>query len=189
VPAGFRAGRLLRFLPLHTEPRAPRSAYCAPLLLPLVALTVPAANDPERAAAHLLAGRAEGDRWVVEQLPGAATAARARGAARSAVTYLRRALEEPPGGGMRAQVLAELGEAEAAAAMPAAADHLAAAVTLSRDPDDRAVLLLERGGALRAQGAHAASPAIPRLRWSRSPPGRGMAGSSSPTTRSTGWPG
>ena len=113
--------------------------------------------DPERVAAHLLAGRAEGDRWVVEQLRDAATAARARGAPRSAVTYLQRALEEPPGGGARAQVLAELGEAEAAAAMPAAADHLAAAVTLSRDPGDRAVLLLERGRALRAQGAHAAA--------------------------------
>src|SRR5579859_1721461 len=69
--------------------------------------------DPERVAAHLLVGRAQGDQWAVERLRTAAREASARGAARSAVRYLERALDEPPSAGARGEVLAELGTAEA----------------------------------------------------------------------------
>ena len=79
----------------------------------------------ERVAAHLLRGRAEGDRWAVEQPRAAAREARSRGAAISAVAYLERALAEPAPDDLRATVLTELGSAEAALGMPAADEHLA----------------------------------------------------------------
>ncbi len=55
------------------------------------------AAEPERIAAHLLLARPAGDPWAVRMLRDAASSAIARGAPDSAVAYLRRALEEPPG--------------------------------------------------------------------------------------------
>jgi DNA-binding CsgD family transcriptional regulator len=106
----------------------------------------------ERVAAHLLLGRAQADPWVVEQLRAAARDARARAAAQPAVRYLERALEEPPSREVRAAVLAELGDAEAALGLPAAASHLAAAAEGVWDPIARAQLALQRGNALFGQG-------------------------------------
>jgi DNA-binding CsgD family transcriptional regulator len=106
----------------------------------------------ERVAAHLLRGRAEGDRWAVEQLHAAATEARSRGAAASAVAYLERALAEPAAGELRARLLAELGSAEAALGLPAADEHLTLAARASDDPRVRAQIALAHGGALHAQG-------------------------------------
>jgi DNA-binding CsgD family transcriptional regulator len=111
-------------------------------------------GEPERVAAHLLLGRAAGEDWVVEQLRAAARQARERGAERSAVRYLERALAEPPGAERRGEVLAELGAAEAAAGIPAAAEHLAAAAAQSPEPRRRAELGLARGQALYAHGLH-----------------------------------
>jgi DNA-binding CsgD family transcriptional regulator len=111
-------------------------------------------DDSERVAAHLLLGRAQRDAWVVERLRAAASAARSRGAAHSAAGYLRRALEEPPALDIRADVLAELGSAEAAAGLPEAADHFAAAASALADPRRRAELALQQGHALYAQGRH-----------------------------------
>jgi DNA-binding CsgD family transcriptional regulator/tetratricopeptide (TPR) repeat protein len=108
----------------------------------------------EQVAAQLLLGRAEGDPWVVDQLRGAAVAARAHGSAQSAVRYLERALREPPSGGMRTEVLGELGVAEAALGLPAGIEHLAAAYETAAEPRQRAELALARGRALRAQGDH-----------------------------------
>ncbi len=109
---------------------------------------------PERVAAHLLRGRTEGDAWVVETLRAAAREAQSHAAARSAVEYLRRALEEPPSGEVQCEVLAELGIAEAAAGIPSAAAHLAEARAGIRDPGRRAELALELGRALENQGLH-----------------------------------
>ena len=106
----------------------------------------------ERIAAHLLRGRPEGDSWAVEQLRAAAAEARARGAARSAVRWLERALAEPPSGDVRAELLAELGSAEAALGMEAADEHLTLAAKASDDPRLRAEIALARGGALFARG-------------------------------------
>jgi DNA-binding CsgD family transcriptional regulator len=106
----------------------------------------------ERVAAHLLLGRAQADPWVVDQLRAAARDARARAAAQPAVRYLERALEEPPSREVRAEVLAELGDAEAALGLPAAASHLASAAEGVRDPIARAQLALQRGNALFGQG-------------------------------------
>ncbi len=110
--------------------------------------------EAERVAAHLLLGRAEGNARTVHHLRAAAADARARGAPQSAVGYLCRALEEPPPSDQRGDVLAELGAAEAAAGMPGAADHLAAAAAGASDPRRRAELALQQGHALYGLGQH-----------------------------------
>jgi DNA-binding CsgD family transcriptional regulator len=109
---------------------------------------------PERVAAHLLVGRAQGDQWTVERLRAAAREASARGTSRSAVRYLERALIEPPSAESRGEVLAELGMAEASLGLPEAIDHLTAAADACSDPRRRAELALRRGHALHAQGLH-----------------------------------
>src|SRR5205807_7955616 len=96
-------------------------------------------------------GHAGDDPWVVEQLRAAARQARA---AQPAVRYLQRALEEPPAPEVRADVLAELGTAEAALGQPAAAEHLDQAAAATTDPRRRAELRLQLGRALDAQGRH-----------------------------------
>ncbi len=116
-------------------------------------------SDPERVAAHLLVGRAQGDVWAVERLCAAASEARARLAPQSAVRYLERALAEPPPARLRGEVLAELGSAEASLGLPVAAEHLAAAASASTDPRRRAELARRRGQTLHAQGLHEAAAA------------------------------
>ena len=110
--------------------------------------------EPERVAAHLLVGRAEGNARTVEHLRAAAGAARARSAPQSAIEYLQRALDEPPAIEHRGDLLAELGAAEAAAGLAAADEHLAAAAAVSADRCRRAELTLQRAHALYARGAH-----------------------------------
>jgi DNA-binding CsgD family transcriptional regulator len=109
----------------------------------------------ELVAAHLLLGRAEGDPWVVERLQAAAREARYSGAPQSAVRYLERALAEPPNRDQRPAVLGELGAAEAALGLPAAAEHLEAALEGTTDPRQRAGLGLELGRVFDARGEHA----------------------------------
>ncbi len=75
-------------------------------------------GPPEGVAAHLLAAGPAGDGWVVERLRAAGASATARGAPDAAVTYLRRALAEPPGPPERPALLAELGRAEVRAGEP-----------------------------------------------------------------------
>lgn len=110
--------------------------------------------EPERLAAHLLAGRGVGDPWVVEQLRAAARDARTLGAPQSAVRYLTRALDEPPAKDIQVDVLAELGLAEAASGNPRAPTRLARAIAACPNASRRAELGLARGHALYAQGAH-----------------------------------
>lgn len=109
---------------------------------------------PERVAAHLLLSHRRGELWVVDQLRAAAREARARAVPRSAVQYLRRALEEPPPDNVRVDLLSELGIAEAAAGLPEAADHFAEAITVETEPLRRARLALERGRCLDSRGNH-----------------------------------
>jgi ATP/maltotriose-dependent transcriptional regulator MalT len=70
----------------------------------------------------------------------------------AAVTYLRRALEEPPAPASKPQLMLELGRAEVAAGKPEAKDRLAAAVRLIDEPGDRARAALEAGWALYSEG-------------------------------------
>ena len=66
----------------------------------------------ERIAAHLLSTEPRGSEWVCERLRAAAREAVPRGAPDASVTYLRRALEEPPWPKSRPATLLELGLAE-----------------------------------------------------------------------------
>jgi hypothetical protein len=84
-----------------------------------------------RIAAHLLATDPAGDDGMAGSLLSAARAAVANGAPDSAVTYLRRALAEPPSQRLRPDVLLELGFAESYAGDPQAAAHLAAALDIA----------------------------------------------------------
>jgi ATP/maltotriose-dependent transcriptional regulator MalT len=68
---------------------------------------------PETIAAQLLGAGRHGDAWVVTALREAAREARARGAQDAAASFLRRALEEPPGPAVRPHVLHELGASSA----------------------------------------------------------------------------
>ena len=94
-----------------------------------------AAGAPaEQVAAHVLLTPQRGDPAVVELLRAAARTAAERGAADSAVTYLRRALDEPALGAERVEVLLELGQLETLVDGPAGAHHLEQAYPFLEDP-------------------------------------------------------
>ena len=85
-------------------------------------------GSSEAVATHLLETEGSADPWVVDILRAAAAGGLARGSPRVAVTYLKRALGEPPAAGARAEVLTELGVAEDLAGDPAGIEHLQAAL-------------------------------------------------------------
>ena len=107
--------------------------------------------EPERIAAHLLLATPRGDEWAVRALRAAARSAIARGVPDSAVAYLRRALDEPSGE-QTAEVLHELGSAEARVAAPEALARLAAARAATSDGPIRARIALELGRAQFSMG-------------------------------------
>jgi len=80
--------------------------------------------DPEVVAAHVMATPPAADPAAVDRLVRAAQVASSRGASGAAVAYLRRALEEPPSAGKRADVLLALGSAEIPLQDPACFFHL-----------------------------------------------------------------
>jgi DNA-binding CsgD family transcriptional regulator len=94
---------------------------------------------PELIAAHLLMVPCRSDRWVATHLHDAGLAAMRRADAESAVSYLRRALAEPPPSDRRASLLLDLGTAEALANEKAvSAEHLKAGYKGISDPLQRA---------------------------------------------------
>jgi DNA-binding NarL/FixJ family response regulator len=93
-----------------------------------------ATATPEQVATHLLQVPRRGDTWVVERLHSAATAAARRGAPESAVTYLERALEEPPRADRRPALQLELGLHQVLIDGWSAAAHLRAAYASLEDP-------------------------------------------------------
>lgn len=120
-------------------------------------------TSPDHVAAQLLQSEPLSDPWAVEALRRAAAIALRRGAPEAAVTYLRRALLEPPPGDLRPIVLRELGSAELRAgdltrdlnaAQPRAVAHLEQARGLTADPRERAQIALEIGEALWALQQH-----------------------------------
>ncbi|MGY1608790.1 MULTISPECIES: AAA family ATPase [unclassified Geodermatophilus] len=112
----------------------------------------------EQVAAQLLRTEPAGSGWVVERLRAAARRALEHGAPDSAVTYLRRALREPPR--QRDEVLLELGRAEARVLSPDAQLHLRAAIAGARDPERRATAALELARLLLASGRPSAAADI-----------------------------
>jgi DNA-binding CsgD family transcriptional regulator len=101
--------------------------------------------EPERVAAHLLLVSPAAAEEVVAVLREAARHAATRGAAESAVGYLRRALAEPPTASQRADLELELGSAEALVSGAAAVEHLRKAHELTDDPIRRAKASLALG--------------------------------------------
>jgi DNA-binding CsgD family transcriptional regulator len=96
----------------------------------------------EEIAVHLLQsepGDSESLRWLRE----AARSALAHGAPRGAVVYLGRALREATMPDLRAELLHELGAAEAIGRDPKAVTDLKEALALSRDPSKRARIAAE----------------------------------------------
>jgi DNA-binding CsgD family transcriptional regulator len=107
-----------------------------------------AGADIEQVAAQLLLAPRRGAGWAAELLQRAGSDAVRRGAAESAVAYLRRALEEPPAPERRTRVLIDLGIAEVLTTGPAAAEHLQEAYDLLEDPRARGELANVLGRAL-----------------------------------------
>jgi DNA-binding CsgD family transcriptional regulator len=92
----------------------------------------------ERVAAHLLSAEPAGSDWVCDRLREAAREALPRGAPDASVTYLSRALEEPPPEDGRPAVLLELGLAEALTLdLESAIEHLRRGVETTRDTPAR----------------------------------------------------
>ena len=91
----------------------------------------------DRAAAQLVLAPPGGDAAAVETLRAAARGSLVAGAADSAVTYLRRALAEPPPAGLRQDVLIELAAAGGLAGSPDTVDHLREALSLLEDTERR----------------------------------------------------
>lgn len=98
---------------------------------------IDAGADDEHVAAHLLKMARSSEPWVVDRLVRAARDAARQGAPDGAVSYLRRALEEPPEEDQRAALLLELGMTEALTSGPDAVKHLRAALATTEDPAAR----------------------------------------------------
>jgi DNA-binding CsgD family transcriptional regulator len=104
---------------------------------------------PEQIAVHLLVAAPAGSAADARTLRDAAARAAQRGAPASAVSLLRRTLEEQLSSEDRVDVLLELGDAERAAGKLAdAAERLREAVRLADDPIARARALVELGRTL-----------------------------------------
>ncbi len=112
------------------------------------ALLAEAGAEPERAAAHLMLVPPDGEAFVLPILREAAARAVARGAADTAVAYLRRALEETFADEAGAEILAQLGMIERLVDVPAAANDLGEALRLADDPARQAQIALEYGRVL-----------------------------------------
>jgi DNA-binding CsgD family transcriptional regulator len=94
---------------------------------------------PDVVASHLLLVPSRGERWVADLLREAGLLATRRGDAESAVSYLRRALEEGPTGEDRVRLLWELGSADARVDSAASAERLREVHDLLEDPLQRAL--------------------------------------------------
>jgi DNA-binding CsgD family transcriptional regulator len=93
----------------------------------------------ERVAGHLLGTDGAGDPWVVEQLRAGAARARAQGALDVAVSWLTRALAEPPPPEERDELLVDLGLAEMSLGRhPEGRRHLREALAREQEPARRA---------------------------------------------------
>jgi DNA-binding CsgD family transcriptional regulator len=91
----------------------------------------------EQVAAHLLVIPGRREEWVVDVLRAAAASAVAKGDLDSAISCLRRALEEPPRPDLRLEILLELAPAEMSTSLAPAAEHYRAAYEIAREPSAR----------------------------------------------------
>ncbi|MGH2455010.1 MAG: helix-turn-helix transcriptional regulator [Candidatus Limnocylindria bacterium] len=139
-----------RSIPAHEQAVAHRNA---------AAILARAADPPlDAIAGHLLATPRTGDPWVVDLLQAAARSAAAHGDPAGSVASLRRALDEPPEMGRRAEILVDLGRALALTgdALAAAAAY-AEARGLVREGALRAAIAADEGEVLQAAGRFASA--------------------------------
>ncbi|MFG2794685.1 ATP-binding protein [Streptomyces sp. NPDC048419] len=101
-------------------------------------LLADAGATPERIAAHLLRVTPTGDGDTVAMLRAAAAQASRRGSPQAAVTYLERALHEPPSDTELSATLLEAGQIAEAVDNDAAVRYLRQALALTADPLSRA---------------------------------------------------
>jgi DNA-binding CsgD family transcriptional regulator len=122
-------------------------------------LLAEAGTGGDTVASHLLLAEPSGDPWAVGELRSAAEKALARGAPDSAVSYLRRALREPPAKGDRLDVSRELGAALLRAADPEGIEVLRAVRASLEDPVSRVEIAMELSASigLRRSPAEAAA--------------------------------
>ncbi|MGO9903495.1 MAG: transcriptional regulator, partial [Solirubrobacteraceae bacterium] len=111
-------------------PTADRSTYhaCAARLLDGEQAPV------DQVVAHLVATLPCGDQWVVKTLHSAAGRALSQGTPDAAISYLRRALDEPPVRDALPDIVAALGVAELRARDACAVEHLQRALELTHPP-------------------------------------------------------
>ena len=100
-------------------------------------------QSPSAIAAHLVLAPPTGDPEACDMLAEAARASRRAGAPGDAVTFLRRALAEPPPEARRAEFAAELARAMLLVDGPAAEHDLRDALRLTEDPAARVLLLID----------------------------------------------
>jgi DNA-binding CsgD family transcriptional regulator len=114
----------------------------------------------DRVAAHLLSSEPYGEAWVVAALRAAARQAVSQGAPEAAVSYLRRALAEPPPPEDRLDLLIELGRAESL--LPVAPDFasLREALELAPTPGQRIAVAYELAVSLLNVGASISARAL-----------------------------
>ena len=125
----------------------------------------------ENVAAHLLLSPARGDAAAVRVLRAAALLAAGRGATDSAVTYLRRALDEPPAGPDRIDLLVELGRIESMVDGVASVAHLTEAYSSLTDPAERAELAMVIARAQAFVGRRGAATGFAQAAAEAVPPG------------------
>lgn len=106
----------------------------------------------ERIAAQIAAAEPSGDPGRVELLRRVAMSALARGAPAAAVSWLRRAMREPPPPESMVSVLLELGSAELRLGSPEAVDRLQAAVDRIEEPGMLAIASRQLALALAVAG-------------------------------------
>jgi DNA-binding SARP family transcriptional activator len=121
-----------------------------------------AGASDEQVAAHLLLAPRRRDDETVTLLQRAARTAAERGASDSAVTHLRRALEEPPSEARRWEVLTDLGMLEALLDGVAGVGHLQQAFACAGDPRVRADLATAIARTLVFAGERGAAAAFAR---------------------------
>jgi len=106
----------------------------------------------QQIAGHIVRAPAQAEPWVVGVLRDAAQTAMQRGAPESASAFLRRALDEPPPADERAELLLELGLAEALSNGRGAVEHLRGALAALVDPHQRVLAAAALGRTLMFTG-------------------------------------
>jgi len=142
-------------------------------------------SPAESVAAHLLEAAPDADPRAVEALRSAARTALVSGDASAAVRLLGRALAERAADELRADLLAELGQAEASAGLPQAARRLEQAISITKKPERRAQLSLALGRVSSRRGAtgRPLPRSTPRWRSSTDATRRWRTSSRPPTSR------